>query len=210
MEKRRVPFEFPERLCIERVFLLVMLGPAVVYSTFKLKECPGIDFDDTAACAVIGAIWGLAFGILRQSLLRSILGLNIGAALGTALARFVIENRANDLMSVIALAFAGSALGAAMNARWKTFSDSAMQGAISGFASFGLMGSLFFIFLCAIEKLPRLPGIAVDSLVGVALMAGLGLFLWLIVDHGDAELDGRKPLERLRPHFRRFRRCRTH
>jgi len=210
METRRLSFGFPERICFVRVFLLVMLGPAAVFSTLMLKQCPGIDFDDTTACAVIGAIWGLAFGVLRQSLLRTILGLNIGAALGNALAHFVIENGANDLMCVIALALAGSAMGAAMNARWKTFSDSAMQGAISGFASFGLMGSLFFVFLCAIEKYQRVSEIIPISLVGIALMAGLGLFLWLIVDHGDAELDGSKPLERLRPQFRRWRNSRAH
>jgi hypothetical protein len=209
MEAHKYHSELPALIRYERQFLLVMLGPAVVFSTLMLRECPSIDFDDTAVFALIGAIWGLATGILRQSLLRAVLGLNIGAALGTAGSRVVIEFGANDIFSTVTLALAGGVLGAAMNARWKTFSDTAMQGAISGFASFGLMGALLFTFTFAVDHFRCAPGILAIGLVAIALMAGLGLFLWLIIDHGDSEPDGCKPLERLRPRFPHIRR-RTH
>lgn len=186
-----------------RLFLLFNLGPLPLAVLFGIGGVP--DGWQGAIAATWGALIGLSAGILRASLLRCLAGVNIGAAAGMAWWNFVETQRANDLMACVALAFAGAVLGMALNARRASLQDSLLHGGTAGFIAFGIIGTSTYILLLWLQ---HVPGAFAWFIFGIPMMLGLGVFFWMIVDHGDPEIDGRPAPKKLKPVFdRRYARA---
>ncbi len=90
-------------------------------------------------CTGLGALWGFAAGVLRRSLIRAIVGLNIGALCGYLFSYALRETSVHESTAILLLIAVGAALGGALNLRRDNIST-LFKGMAAGTLAFGFMG----------------------------------------------------------------------
>ncbi len=181
---------------IRRIVLILALGPLpVAVLAISNHFIPGLIFlnDDQSAVSICGglaALWGLSAGVLRRSLLRAIIGLNVGALMGGAFGSCTISFR-STFMLVSCLAASGALLGVALNLRRRDLLKSLLKGAYSGALAFGFIGFAAWGVTELFDS--NLLGWTVMSLVPFGL--GLWIFFRLAGRDEDAPIQRKEPEE---------------
>lgn len=167
-----------------RVAIVLLLGPLPVGVLALLSEKFGVKFTggEVAIPAAFGATWGLTAGVLRKSLLRAFVGLNVGAALGYSFGTMVVLKANQQWTMAGLLILHGVILSAIINASRKSFFTSVARGAFAGAASFGAIGGAALLVMEFLR--PNAIGWTVMAMVPFGL--GMYLYLRLIAAKPDA------------------------
>ena len=189
------PAKPPARPWARRLLLVFVLGPlpisalvVCVHSIPALESALQGKEALPPICGGFGALWGRSAGILRRSLLRSLIGLNLGALVGGAFGLLISEPGSRNISQVILLlATAGAILGMAMNARLGNLIESLAWGAFAGAMAFGAMALSVWLVTKVFD--PNLLGWTVMCLVPF----GLGLWLFFLLVGQREETPGQKP-----------------
>jgi len=166
-----------------RALIVLLLGPlpVAVLAYLSKKYQMRIEDDPGAVTAAFGAMWGLTAGVLRKSLLRAFLGLNLGAALGLSFA--TVATRDGDAWLVaLLLVVHGAVLCMCLNYSSAYRALSLLQGLLAGAAAFGVMGVTAVIVTKILR--PDLLGWTMMSIVPFG--SGMYLYLRLIAGKPDA------------------------
>jgi hypothetical protein len=194
------PSEKPRTKWWRRLLLVIAVGPlaATLLTSIILHFFSGVFGlqKDNAMLAVLGALWGLTTGILRRSLVCSLIGLHWGAIVGAAYAYAVhyIFSHISTFDSwplqqqwlMIVSLHAGVSLGGGLNVTRTAPLRTILLGACSGLALSALAVIGYWIefnqidFVQWINKLPLELGSFIFNFI--PLTAGLYLFFWLIAD----------------------------
>ena len=174
----------------KRVLLVLLLGPlpagcVVGISSFAAgSSADPLEYAPVAAAA-LGSLWGLTVGILRKSLLKAMIGLNVGAFIGFTWTRFADKyGHHSDALVVVSLIFAGAIFGAALTLDLKKIFSSLLGGAAAGAIAFAAMGISAWVVTLILR--PDIFGWTVMCLIPFG--SGVALFVWLI---GRPEKTGR-------------------
>ena len=163
-----------------RLLLVIAVGPGAVGLLYIVVDnYPHID--ESVVFSVSLALWGLTGGILQRSLYRSLLGLNLGAALGYTLnlATRGIFEPGWPYAFIIDLIVTGMFLGAILHSRRVGVLNSIVGGAVAGVAGFGFMGGMFLVPIWIRIDTDLLNIVFYNSV----LICGLGIFYWLLIDY---------------------------
>jgi hypothetical protein len=126
-------------------------------------------------CTALGALWGLAAGVLRRSLLRAIIGLNVGALCGYVFSLIALPKESvSEPVAIAGLVASGALLGAALNFQRESLWH-AFKGMFAGVLAFGFMGCAAWVVAQMFS--PNLLGWTVMCLIpfggGMAIFIGL-------------------------------------
>jgi hypothetical protein len=165
-----------------RMAIVLLLGPLPVGVLAYCAESLHVPLKDNPAAitAAFGAMWGLTAGVLRKSLLRAFIGLNLGAALGLSFAALANPKESTAAAALLLVAH-GAVLCACLNFERAKTLPSLLRGFFVGAMSFGVLG----ITGVAVTKFfrPNALGWTVMSIVPF----GLGMYLYLLLIAGKSD-----------------------
>ncbi len=170
----------PKKWRLPAVVLLV--GPLPVAGLAYITTIRDIAMPDDAriVCATFAAIWGLTAGIMRKSLLRAIIGLNLGAALGLFFGAFFTIFDRN--FTIFLLCVCGAVMGCGLSMKRSDLLKSSGRGVLAGGLAFLVMGILIWFVVANFS--PDLLGWTLMCLLPFG--SGLWIFLYLL---GRSEIE---------------------
>lgn len=175
---------------IKRALLVMAIGPLpagifvmlCIYNILSFEYFRGYFI-------VLGGLWGLTAGILRRSLLRALIGLNLGAGLAFTWCKY--NDNLNSSFGILTLALTGAVLGSALSVQRDRPFKTSCVGSFFGAVALGALGciALLVAHVAVALRLHKWAGLIV--VIVIPLTTGAALFLWLLVDVAE-HTDGPK------------------
>ena len=143
-----------------------------------------LPLNDAVVCAFFASLWGITVGVMRKSLGSALCGLNTGAVLGYSFGAFTKGRTGTFIRDTEAVALCllcAALLGMAININREGFFKSAILGGLADVVSETVMyASVVVVFF--IGDYIHLDWLFIPLICIVPWTAGLGVFVWLLVD----------------------------